>query len=63
MDERQRFEDARRRDVRPGCEESLMDRAGAGALTDGVFCDLECQAEVYRDYFEERRDLGTATYN
>jgi ribosomal protein L37AE/L43A len=53
MDKRQRIEDARRRDVCPECEKPLTDRVGTGALADGVFCSLECQAKFHHDYFEE----------
>jgi hypothetical protein len=61
MDKRQRMKDAHR--LRDVCPEPLTDRVGTGALADSVPCSLKCQAKFHREYFEERRELGTPTDN
>ena len=60
-DDRRRaiIEDARRRDVCPQCGKGLGDsRVGSGALSDGVFCSLECLTSFHGEYFQKRGTEG-----
>ncbi len=63
-DTQQRIEEANRDGLCPRCRRPLgPGRVGSGALRDGVFCSLDCQAAFHEGYFLERARASSPSQN
>lgn len=59
-----RIDPGRREDRCPNCWEPLgADAVGPGYLSQGRFCNLDCQAAFYPDYYRERARASNPSRN
>lgn len=66
QDKQQLIADALRAEKCPECGRRLppaAERVGSGALADGVFCGLGCQAAFHKEYFRERARASDPSQN
>jgi hypothetical protein len=57
QDQVQRIAEGHERGICPQCGVSVAEpapRVGSGAISEGLFCSLDCQAVFYEDYYRER---------
>lgn len=66
QDKERRIAAARQDETCPECGKPLPsggERVGSGALADGVFCSLDCQAAFHEDYYRERARASNPPHN